>query len=107
MKKTVRRYIREHGLLRNSDPVVVGVSGGVDSMSLLHVLNELGYAVLAVHFNHELRATESDGDAGCVTNFCSALNIPLVHVRLGEKAQRIVSIRLHPGRFSETSVCSP
>jgi len=89
MKKSVRKYIREHNLLHDSDPVVVGVSGGVDSMSLLHVLHELGYDVLAVHFNHELRGSESDADVECVSDYCSELCISFVQVQLGRELKNM------------------
>jgi len=42
--------------------LVVGVSGGVDSLALLHLLRSAGYNVIAAHFNHHLRQ-EAEGDA--------------------------------------------
>ena len=42
--------------------LVVGVSGGVDSLALLHLLHSAGYNVVAAHFNHHLRQ-EAEGDA--------------------------------------------
>lgn len=88
MKSTVRNYIREHSLLQDSDPVVVGVSGGVDSMSLLHILYELGYDIFAVHFNHELRGRESDADVQCVSDYCAGLGISFLSVRLGNEIRK-------------------
>ena len=48
--------------LDQAHPIVVGVSGGPDSLCLLNILHSAGYAVLAAHFNHRLR-TESDAEA--------------------------------------------
>lgn len=58
--------IRGHGMLRPGDVVGAAVSGGADSVALLLLLEELrstlGVRLLALHFNHELRGAESDGD---------------------------------------------
>ena len=43
--------------------LLVGVSGGCDSVVLLDILRSLGYGVVVVHVNHRLRGAESDGDA--------------------------------------------
>ena len=58
--------------------VVVGVSGGVDSVALLAVLAELGYMPLAVHLNYRLRGDASDGDEALVRAYATEMNVPLV-----------------------------
>ena len=55
MLDEVRRYIRREKLLTSGEPVRVAVSGGVDSMTLLHVLLELGHPCSVVHVDHGLR----------------------------------------------------
>jgi len=60
--------------------MVVGVSGGCDSISLLHALHQLALPQLelhAVHFDHHLRGVESDGDRDFVDQLCCELKIPL------------------------------
>jgi tRNA(Ile)-lysidine synthase len=62
----VRRTIADHGLARSETRIVAAVSGGSDSMALLHILNELHRAgdlrlVGLVHFNHQLRSS-ADSD---------------------------------------------
>lgn len=61
--------------------VVAGISGGADSVCLLHVLLALArvrsFSVFAVHINHMLRASESDGDESFVRNLCSQWQVPL------------------------------
>lgn len=56
-------------------PIVVGISGGVDSMVLLHAMQEKGYAPIAVHFNHKLRA-ESDQEAQLIQTYCMEVGLP-------------------------------
>ncbi len=81
MKAKLLSYCREEGLFSPGDRVICGVSGGADSMALLHCLHsleaELGITVEAAHFNHRLRGEESDGDEAFVADFCRQWQIPL------------------------------
>ena len=60
--------------------VLCAVSGGVDSMYLLHRMTELaaqrGFTVGCAHFNHALRGAESDRDEAFVRAQCQRLNVP-------------------------------
>lgn len=56
-------------------PIVVGISGGVDSMVLLHAMMEKGYAPIAAHFNHQLRE-ESDQEADFLEDYCLEAGLP-------------------------------
>ncbi|MCL2703972.1 MAG: tRNA lysidine(34) synthetase TilS [Defluviitaleaceae bacterium] len=64
--------VREHGLLERGERVVLGLSGGADSMALFHMLAGSGLCpdILNVHINHGLRGEESDGDE----EFCAAVS---------------------------------
>lgn len=55
---------------------ILGVSGGVDSMVLLAILQELKISVIAVHYNFMLRETDADLDQKLVEEFCRKNNIP-------------------------------
>jgi tRNA(Ile)-lysidine synthase len=59
--------------LTKDRPVIAGVSGGPDSLSLLHILREHGYGVIVAHFNHKLRS-DSDVDANAVEQAASRMN---------------------------------
>lgn len=59
------------------DSVLVGVSGGADSVALLHLLHAAEIPVAAAHVNYGLRGDESDGDEQLVSELCAQLNIPL------------------------------
>jgi len=67
--------------LQAGDRVVCALSGGGDSVALLHGLlalrETLGITVTAAHFNHCLRGAESDGDEAFVRQLCRRWNVPL------------------------------
>ena len=71
-------------------PVLVGVSGGADSIALLLALKELGFNVEALHCNFELRAAESDRDETFVRKVCreNAIAVTVKHFRTKAEAQR-------------------
>lgn len=62
MIHTIRLYIEKYRLLSEDRPVLVGLSGGADSVALLGVLVRLGYPCIALHCNFHLRGEESDRD---------------------------------------------
>lgn len=59
------------------ESVLVAISGGADSVALLHMLVKAGHSCTAVHCNFHLRGAESDRDENFVKNLCSQLNVPL------------------------------
>lgn len=79
MLTEVKRTIVDRAMLAPREPVWVAVSGGVDSMVLLHVLRSLGHECSVVHVDHGLRGAESDGDRHLVEEHCHALGIR-IHV---------------------------
>ncbi|MBQ3234930.1 MAG: tRNA lysidine(34) synthetase TilS [Clostridia bacterium] len=68
-------------LLKHGETIAVALSGGKDSVCLLHLLlsvkNELSLSVKAVHVNHSIRGAESDRDEEFVKNLCSTLGVEL------------------------------
>lgn len=77
MLRRVSTYIRQRGLLDKDKPVLVAVSGGADSVSLLDVLVRAGYTCIAAHCNFHLRGEESDRDETFVRELCAQMNVPL------------------------------
>lgn len=75
--KRIADYIAAGRLLAADVPVIVALSGGADSVALLCVLRELGYALHAVHCNFHLRGAESDRDETFVRGLCERLHVPL------------------------------
>ncbi|MDR0749306.1 MAG: tRNA lysidine(34) synthetase TilS [Tannerellaceae bacterium] len=76
MIDVVRAYINKHNLFPEDKPVLVGLSGGADSVALLAVLTRLGYACIAVHCNFHLRDEESDRDEAFAGTFAGKLGVP-------------------------------
>ena len=81
LEKIALNTISKHNLICKNDHIVVGVSGGADSICLLHFLhtikNDFNLKITAVHINHCMRGEESDQDNEFVVNFCNNLNIPI------------------------------
>lgn len=72
--------------LDDTQPLLVGVSGGPDSLFLMDVLDKLGYSLVIAHLNHRLRL-EADEDARAVQRMAEARGISCI---LGE-----VDVRAH------------
>lgn len=80
MIERVRRFIDKEGLLTPNATVIVGLSGGMDSMALLDLLNLLEYQCVAAHCNFQLRGEESDRDATFVRRWCKGIDVPFVSI---------------------------
>ena len=76
----VRNYIRQHHLLEEGARVLVGLSGGPDSVCLARILDSLGYGVVAVHCNFHLRGDESQRDEQFVVSLCQQMGWELHRV---------------------------
>ena len=71
--ENIRKTIKDNRLINEKDKVVVGVSGGPDSMCLLHVLislkSEMNFEIIVAHINHMIRP-EAESETEFVENFC-------------------------------------
>jgi len=70
--------------------ILAAVSGGIDSMSLLHVLRSLRYDISCIHINHEQRGAASDEDAVLVGQYCEEHDIRFVEHRIGDRLTALV-----------------
>jgi len=78
----VEENIQNRRLLKRGQSVLVAVSGGLDSMALLHLLRELSsrhrWKLTVAHFNHQLRGRSSDADEKLVRQTAAAMRQPFV-----------------------------
>lgn len=86
LPEKVHAAIAAYRMLNDQDTVLVGLSGGADSVCLLLCLLELGYPVAAVHINHCLRGAESDRDEAFCQDLCGRLEIPFFCKRVDVSA---------------------
>ena len=80
MQQKVQTYIQNHQLLTQHGRIIVGVSGGTDSVVMLHVLMSLGYDCVIAHCNFHLRMAESDRDELFVRDLAKELKVPYYSV---------------------------
>lgn len=82
MLDSVKSTIERYDMLCDGASVTVALSGGADSVALLHCLlslrEELKISVSAAHLNHCLRGAESDRDEQFVRDLCQRLGVPLM-----------------------------
>ena len=82
LKEKVVETIKKYKLIEPGDKIVVGVSGGPDSISLINILNEIkvenilnyNFDLIVAHINHKIRK-EADLDQKFVENYCKQKNI--------------------------------
>ena len=84
MLDAVTTYMNRYIHLPDNARVLVGVSGGVDSMVLLYILHAMGLDLGVAHVNYGMRGEASDGDEALVVAFCERLGSPChVHRVIG------------------------
>ncbi|MBU0994666.1 MAG: tRNA lysidine(34) synthetase TilS [Proteobacteria bacterium] len=90
--KRVEKTISEYGMIDRHDAVLVGVSGGSDSVALIHVLCELkethDLRIGIAHLNHSLRMDASDKDETFVKDMAKMLGLPFYCARENVHAYR-------------------
>lgn len=78
-EETTLKIIKENKLIRKGDRIIVGVSGGPDSVCLLHILyylkKELEIKLSIAHVNYKFRGKDSDKDQAFVNNLAKKLKV--------------------------------
>ena len=113
MQKQTEIYMKQNHMVELGDGVLVGLSGGADSVGLLLVLWKLRetfqISLRALHVHHGLRGAEADRDAAFSRMLCERLEIPFYEFRIDaakealdrkcsiEEAGRLARYRLYEG----------
>lgn len=86
MENIIASFIKRHQLLRKNTTVLIGVSGGPDSMALLHFLYSIretwNLRLIAVGVDHQLRGAQSLADLHYVSEVCLKWNIKFVETSI-------------------------
>ena len=102
MRARFLALVEKRELIRRGDRVLVALSGGVDSVVLLHLLhgaaNELGIELRAAHFDHAMRH-DSAADADWVAGLCRAWDVPLMRERAARPLYGEADARTERYRF--------
>lgn len=86
--ENVKANLQNEGKLLPGDVIVAAVSGGADSMALLHALVQCGYRPIVAHFNHRIR-TEAERDLQFVKNAAAAYELDFVSGSADVRAQAL------------------
>jgi tRNA(Ile)-lysidine synthetase, N-terminal domain/tRNA(Ile)-lysidine synthetase, C-terminal domain len=76
-----QQHILENRLFKNDDRILLAVSGGIDSMVMLHLFRSLNFSIGVAHCNFQLRGDESDQDESFVRQKCLNDQIPFYSIR--------------------------
>ena len=104
MHKKILKFIKEQQMFEQGDRLVIGVSGGADSVCLLHMLcrirEEYRLELFAVHVNHGLRGEEAGRDERFVVSLCEKMQVPcqVVTFDIREEAKRLRCSEEEAGR---------
>jgi tRNA(Ile)-lysidine synthase len=81
MKVQMLTYIKQNKLFFPEDKILIGVSGGMDSVALCHLFANCGFKFGIAHCNFQLRGDESEDDHAFVETLAQKLNVPFYSVR--------------------------
>lgn len=80
VRETIKKTILDHNLIHKGEHIVIGLSGGPDSVCLFHVLDslqaELEFSLYAVHINHKFRPGAAEEDQAYVSRLCESYGVP-------------------------------
>ena len=105
----VYEFIGKKLKLTEADTVVIGVSGGPDSMALLYIMNQfkekIGFKIICAHVNHNKRP-ESEKEQKCLEKYCKENNIKLLRISYKDnnRIPEIIKIFFEEGKDITTKV---
>lgn len=91
MREKAKKTIEKFDMFPPQTKIIVGLSGGADSVALLHLLSrlraEFDWSLTAVHIHHGLRGDDADADARFAAKFCDTLGVPCIVRRYDVRAE--------------------
>lgn len=81
MLKRFQHFLEKEQLFNKKDKILLAVSGGMDSMAMVHLFQQAGYQCGIAHCNFQLRGVDSDGDEAFIKEQAKKLNIPFHSIR--------------------------
>jgi len=80
----IDRFIKENNLIKEKGNIIIALSGGPDSMALLHYFlkKRKDLKIIACHLNHSIRGKKADKDANFVRKYCQKENIKLIEKKI-------------------------
>lgn len=94
----VRSFIEQHDMFGREDLVLVGVSGGSDSLGTLLILKDMGYNVHAISVNHGLRP-EADEELNFVSGICRNHGIGFIPIKIQMDGSRNIQATARQKRY--------
>ncbi len=85
MEKDFQQFIESNNLCDPSDRILLGLSGGIDSICLFHLFRLLNFPIGVAHCNFKLRGDESDQDEIFVRDLTNKYDIPFFHKQFNTK----------------------
>ncbi|MCR5415307.1 MAG: tRNA lysidine(34) synthetase TilS [Pseudobutyrivibrio sp.] len=96
-KKKINDFINKYNMIKKGDGIVLGLSGGPDSVCLFFVLlalrQEYDLTIHAVHINHMIRGKDADEDQEFVENLCKAYQVDITSKKIDIPAMALASGR--------------
>ena len=99
MEKKVLDFIGKENLFTPKDTIICAVSGGVDSVCLLHILHSLKYSLVLAHVNHHKRK-ESQEEELSMQRLAKSLNIPFELLDYYDEHKDNFQAMAHHARYS-------
>lgn len=97
MVEQLLNHIHRHEVCKTTDKILLAVSGGVDSMVMLHLFKKAGFTIGVAHCNFQLRGDASLGDEELIRSVCNTSEIPFYVQRfdtISYAAERHLSIQM-------------
>ncbi|MCI8410278.1 MAG: tRNA lysidine(34) synthetase TilS [Lachnospiraceae bacterium] len=84
LERKVIAYMKQHHIIKQREKIILGLSGGADSVCLFHILivcrEKYQIEIFAVHVNHKIRGSQAKEDQNFVKKLCESYQVPFAIV---------------------------